>query len=176
MPRQAEDRQWGAVPHVLSQGPARIESCHGHEHSTQHACTAEHRDTQPKHPSVPGGVQPASGALGWAHGLGTGAWTWVGAGAPVGRGSCGDFYQGLVGREHGGVGAVPVQGHQRHGAELLLGEVRGGAPAHDHGAQVIVLCTRTGQGGVSCRAALPAHSRPSPAHLGGTASLYPPEP
>lgn len=64
--------------------------------------------------------------------------TWVGSGTQVP-----DSYQGLVGREHGGIGAVPVQGNQWHGAELLLGEVRGGAAAHDDGALVIVLHARS---------------------------------
>lgn len=75
-------------------------------------------------------------------------------------GSVPGSYQGLVGGEHGGVGAVPVQGHQGHGAEFLLGEVGGGAPAHDDGAQVVVLRARRGG---SHQAVWPAPSPPSPA-------------
>lgn len=99
--------------------------------------------------------------LGWVHGAG-----WVRK--PLWAGVAVGLYQGLVGRQHGGIGAVPVQWHQRHGAELLLGEVRGGAPAQDHGVQVIMLCTRTGSG-----AMLGCPDSPSGP---STASLHPPEP
>lgn len=104
---------------------------------------------------------PASPALGQAQVLG-----WIQGPGWVQQG----LYQGLIGREHGGISAVPVQGHQRHRPKFLLGEVGGGVSAQDHGAQVIVLCTGTGWG----QGSRPAS--PSPAHLGGTTSLHSPEP
>ena len=84
-----------------------------------------------------------------------------------------DSYQGLVGREHGGIGAVSVQGNQWHGAELLLGEVRGGAAAHDDGALVIVLHDRsTG----SHRAVLLAPCPPEAPHTVSPRQAAPGEP
>lgn len=133
------------------QEPAGTESYHGHRHRHKH-------DTQhTQHPWVHQPLQPwgRHRVLGWIQGPG-----WVQQG----------LYQGLIGREHGGISAVPVQGHQRHRPKFLLGEVGGGVSAQDHGAQVIVLCTGTGWG----QGSRPAS--PSPAHLGGTTSLHSPEP
>lgn len=115
------------------QEPAGTESCHGHGHGHE-------RGTQhTQHPSVRPPLQPCGGhgVSGRVQGPG-----WCRS--TCGQGELQGLYQGLVGREHGGVSAVPVQGHQWHRPEFLLGQVGGGAPAQDHGAQVIVLRTGTG--------------------------------
>lgn len=133
--------------------PAGTERCHGHglEHGTQnthstHGCTSL--------------SSPGAGT-----GSRDGYKDQDGCRSTCGQGEQQGLYQGLVGREHGGISAVPVQGHQRHRPEFLLGQVGGGASAQDHGAQVIVLCTGTewGQGSALPAPALPTERHDQPA-------------
>lgn len=135
------------------QEPAGTESCHRHGHGHEHGTHGTH---------------------GCLSRTGTGSWDGYkdqdGCRYKDQDGCRSTLYQSLVGREHGGISAVPVQGHQRHGPEFLLGEVGGGASAQDHGAQVIVLCTGTGWGHGSCPASpVPAPpswmARPACTHL-----------
>lgn len=51
------------------------------------------------------------------------------------------LYQSLIGGEHGGVGIALLSsdGHEWHGAKLLLGNVRGRVPSHHRWAQIIIL-------------------------------------
>lgn len=142
------------------QESAGTESCHGHGHGRGHGHEHGTQHTQHTHQCT-SLSSPGAGTGSWdGHKDQDGCRSTRGQGERQGR------YQGLVGREHGGISAVPVQGHQRHCPEFLLGEVGGGAAAQDHGAQVVVLCTGTGWG--SCPASLaqpcPAgwHDQPAP--------------
>lgn len=162
MPGQAEDGQWGAAPHVPAQGPARTESCHRHEHSMQHAHTVSTgTHTQSIHWCQ--AASTCTGALGQAQGLKMGAWTWLGAGAPMSGGICGGFTRVWLAESmvasvlspcRGTSGMVPnfcLARSEEERRRMITGR-RSSCCAKD----------RAGRGG-SCQAALPDPSQPSPA-------------
>lgn len=152
---ELETEETGRDKHPIERsgvgGAGRPAWAGGARRGSGHECSMQHADT----PGTGTHAQSTRLAPGWAHGHG-----W--AQEHPQAGSVPRSYQGLVGREHGGVGAVPVQGHQGHGAEFLLGEVGGGAPAHDDGAQVVVLRARRGVTPGCVAGPLPSPLLPSP--------------
>lgn len=121
---------------------------------------------------------PASPALGWARGPGAGTRTRMGAGAPVGRGSCRGFTRVWLAESMVASVLSPCRGTSGIVPNFCLARSEEERRRSTTGRRSS--CCAQGQGGHRGQAlpapCQPCQPPPSLAQLGGTASLHSPEP